>query len=56
MFIFTSMARQIRGKDGKVHRKGKQNSSKEGGMGSTQGISFSGLKLILEKLHNHMQP
>jgi len=61
VFIFTSihvnnMARQMGGEGGEVHRKGKQNSSKEGGMWSTQGISFSGLKLICEKLHNRMQP
>jgi hypothetical protein len=59
VFIFTSipvnsLARQMRGEGGEVHRKGKQNSSKEGGRGSTQGISFSGLNLIFEKLPNHM--
>ena len=41
---------------GEVHRKGKQNSSKEGGRGSIQGIFFSGLNLIFEKLHNYMKP
>ena len=46
----------MRGGGGEVHRKGKQNNSKEGGMGSTQGISFSGLKLIVEKLQNNMRP
>jgi len=61
VFIFNSipvnsMARQMRGAAGEVHQKGKQNSSKEGGWGSTKGISFSGLHLIFEKLRNHMQP